>query len=366
MVRLTAKQRLSIVLHMEETPNVQRTARMVGCSVKAVRRWWERDRATGGVEAKKSPGKRKVLTDDGAEEALKLLTKPGQCNTATRVALQFKVSKATIIRGAKRIAAEAGDELVCRRGRPRKAMTKRTKEKRLEFIRLHRHRKCWDNVMFTDRKRFEFAYPGCKVSQTRWVLKSKTKQDEDDTYQPNHPYSINVYLGLTRFGLTSAHRVAGTSKLVSQYCNKKGQRAKNITCQEYRQVLLSTLLPQGEKIFSEMGISRWWFQQDNDPSHVNAQSIISEFNQQRRGASTKVCLLPGWPPNSPDLNLIENLWSWLQARVNAKGCQSFEEFSKALDEAIVAVPKQSRVKLYNSMTNRLHQMVENGGGPSGY
>ena len=53
--------------------------------------------------------------------------------------------------------------------------------------------------------------------------------------------------------------------------------------------------------------------------------------------------------------------------MNAKGsCQTCEEFSKAIDEAIVAVPKQSRVKLYNNMSNRLHQVVENGGGPSGY
>lgn len=365
MVRLTVEQRWLIVLHMKRTPNVPRTAKMVGCSVKAVRRWWERYCVTGGVEAKKSSGRRRVLTADGAKYALKLLTKPGQCNTATRVALHFKVHKVTVIRGAKRVAAEAGDELVVRRGPPKKAMTKHTKERRLAFAERYRHRKCWDNVMFTDRKRFQFAYPGCKVSQARWVLKMG-KQDGDHVYQPNHPYCVNMYLGLTKFGLTGAHKVAGTSKLATQYCNQKGQQARNITRKEYRQVLLSTLLPHGEQIFGKRGISRWWLQQDNDPTHLTAQSILHEFNQQRRGASTKVSLLDGWPPNSPDLNLIENLWAWLQARVNSKGCQTFEEFSQAIDEAIVAVPKRMRVKLYNSMTKRLHQVTKNGGGPSGY
>ena len=46
----------------------------------------------------------------------------------------------------------------------------------------------------------------------------------------------------------------------------------------------------------------------------------------RSGSRATVNLLPNWPPNSPDLNLIENVWAWVQARVDEKGCKNFAEF----------------------------------------
>ena len=44
----------------------------------------------------------------------------------------------------------------------------------------------------------------------------------------------------------------------------------------------------------------WFFQHDGAPSH-NFQNTIDEL-------SNVLNILPGWPPNSPDLNPIELLW----------------------------------------------------------
>ena len=359
MSRLTTEQKWAIVLHMKETQSVNATSKTIGCCVKTVKRWWECYLGTGdSVSMKRNSGRKSYLSAAAAKRALDMLTDKQQCNSAAIVAQHLKqegltahvLSRSTVIRAAKRIATVGGHgELVVKRGKPKKVLTANTKRKRLEFAKRYKKR-VWDDVMFTDRKRFLFAYPGSKVGQTRWVLKKPGVEECDNVYQPNHPYSVNIYLGLTRFGMTAVHKVSGTSKQTSAFKN----------------VLLTTLLPSGQKLFSQVGLSHWYLQQDNDPSHAKAASVLCSFNKQRRGSSTQVSLLEAWPPNSPDLNLIENVWAWIQSRVNAEGCHTFQEFSKAIDKATTEVPQAMRVKLYNSMKKRLDVVLKKAGGPSGY
>jgi hypothetical protein len=111
-------------------------------------------------------------------------------------------------------------------------------------------------------------------------------------------------------------------------------------------------------LFSARGISSWTLQQDNDPTHKCAADQIKQWNQ-AKGSS--VLLLQSWPPNSPDLNLIENVWGWVQRQVDSQGCQTFEEFKQAITDTMAAVPKQHLTNLYDSMKGRLQAVVESGG-----
>ncbi|MFN9944487.1 MAG: transposase, partial [bacterium] len=69
--------------------------------------------------------------------------------------------------------------------------------------------------------------------------------------------------------------------------------------------------------------SAWVFQQDTDPTHRAAPRIVKAYN---KAHGTSITVLPDWPPNSPDLNPIENVWAIVQRKVNARGCSTFEEF----------------------------------------
>jgi hypothetical protein len=95
-------------------------------------------------------------------------------------------------------------------------------------------------------------------------------------------------------------------------------------------VLKNTLLPEGQKL---MNLTTWYLQQDNDPTHRQAPKIVKEWSQSH---GLNVQVLPDWPPLSPDLNLIENFWSHVQARVDAKGCQTFSEFKNAVTSEITS------------------------------
>jgi hypothetical protein len=149
--------------------------------------------------------------------------------------------------------------------------------------------------------------------------------------------------------------VAGTSKQQSKYTNKKGQRSKNITAGEYQDVLKATLLPEGKRIFNAKGVAQWQLQQDNDPSHREGPVIIQEWSSSH---SSSITVLGKWPPNSPDLNPIENVWAYVQGKVNSLGCKSFEEFKLAVLDQVKAVPLSMLNNLFNSMPKRMAKVIQ--------
>lgn len=218
----------------------------------------------------------------------------------------------------------------------------------------------WATVMFTDRKKFYFKFPGEQKKACYWVEKGHRPRVK----KVNNPMAVNVYAGITKFGITKLHFVAGTSKQQPQHKNLKGQPARNITKSEYKDVLEKTLLFWGDKKFRAKGCTRWIFQQDNDPTHRIAMATIQAWNKAHPGC--EVSLLPAWPGNSPDLSPIENLWAWAQAKVDATGCKTFEEFKQCVESTLETVPPKMLQALVNNMKARLKICIENGGDKTGY
>lgn len=320
------------------------------------------------VDHIKPTGRPASISQEVAKRAVDMLADPcnrGAQHVATLLRDQGIISnvvhKATLIRHARQAAIAADTKLWVRRGKPAKSMGKATKEKRLQFAKANKSRQ-WGCVMFSDRKKFHFRYPGSKVRRIQWVTGTSDGGSEA-VYQPNHPQCVNVYAGITKYGMSNVHVVAGTAKHTTPYTNKKGQPAKNITSMEYKDVLHVTLLPDGKRLFSNQGISMWFLQQDNDPTHRCAKAAIPEWNQKM---GTSVQLLPNWPPSSPDLNIIENVWAYVQEKVDARGCETFDQFKQAVINEIQAVPKEYIAKLYQSLPKRMANVMENNGGKTKY
>ena len=304
------------------------------------------------MATQRKSGRRRVLSRAATAQALRLLMSegsPGARDVAqklyTKGFTSTIVHKATVIRACKALAAKEGQPIHAVRGKPAKRLTHDTKSKRLLFCNLSK-RRSWKHVMFTDRKRFFFSYPGARVMPVAWVPKGKPRQ----ACCVNHPQCVNVYLGITKYGVTACKVVAGSSNHQSTFVNKAGKISKNITSSEYQAVLTSTLLPGGRRLFGNKGIHTWTLQQDNDPSHRVAAATVREWNA-REGCC--VALLRNWPPNSPDLNPIENVWAYVQAKVNARGCKSFAEFRNAVLDECSRVPVGMLWHLIESMPRRI-------------
>jgi len=92
-------------------------------------------------------------------------------------------------------------------------------------------------------------------------------------------------------------------------------------------------------------------QQDNDPTHGKASAAA--LAQWHGSGNPGVQLLPGWPPNSPDLSPIENVWGWAQQKVDALGCSNFDEFTAAVEKTLRNVPNSMIQNLFASIPKRL-------------
>jgi hypothetical protein len=174
---------------------------------------------------------------------------------------------------------------------------------------------------------------------------------------------LNIYDGLTSYGMTQCHIVAGTSKHKTEHMNKKGEKAKNITASEYAEVLETTLLPEAPRIFSTQGVGTFVLQHVTDPTHKVATITVAKWNTRH---ASSISVLKDWPPNSPDLNPTENAWGIVQAKVNAPGCKTFDEFKRAVLDQMKAVTKKQQIKLVRSMKGRLAQVIDCGGGKINY
>lgn len=368
MARLTKKQRWQIVHEMERCGNATRVAKHVGCSEEAVRRWWRVHSATGDVQPRKSSGRKPLLGPDARDATLKLLVENkigGSSSVAKHLKAEGITSKLldrkTIARAAWKAAAERGIKLTVERRKPKPGMTESTRLKRLHFAGVNKRRD-WNRVMFTDRSKFHFSYPGSKVHPCRWKEKGSTGV-QGTVYQPTHPQVLNIYAGITKYGVSRFHIVAGSSKYKSEHLTKRGTQARNITQSEMREVLKKTLLPEGQRLFSSQGIGSWVLQLDGDRCHRVAKQIVKEWNEKKGSA---VSVLEDWPPHSPDLSPIENFWGWVQAQVNKKGCASFDQYTEEVKRQMSKVPKRILVNYYNSMKKRLERVLDRQGGYTGY
>lgn len=88
--------------------------------------------------------------------------------------------------------------------------------------------------------------------------------------------------------------------------------------EEFLEVLNQQLKPQATLLFAAAGVQQYTWLLDGAPAHtaVATKQFMLDNN---------ISVLQDWPPNSPDLNPIENAWAWLKQQVYAKHYSSLEE-----------------------------------------
>jgi transposase len=361
----SVEERWSIVAAWKQAGSLVAVSKMLGLSLRMVKRWVERYNATGRVDDAPRSGRKPLLSSAAARQARLLLTSKGNGGAKSVAKLLYMsghvnmlVDRKTVTRAYSKLTKEMGITYRVKTGKPGKELTAATVQKRLAFCRANQTRS-WSNVLFTDRKKFAFYYPGEKVQAVQYLEKGQ----RHEAYRVNHAQVVNVYAGISRFGVTKLHVVSGSSGQKASYKTKKGTVAKNITAMEYKDVVMSTLLPEGRRIFTAQGISSWVLQQDNDPSHKDAVKLVEDWNAKH---ASSVSVLQPWPPNSPDLNPIENLWAWMDRKLDAMGCSTFQEYKAAVHSVAKSVPPRMSFNLITSMPARIAECMRLGGKITGY
>ena len=97
---------------------------------------------------------------------------------------------------------------------------------------------------------------------------------------------------------------------------------------------------------------------DNAPSH--AAKATTQFLHSLGFVNETLMV---WPPNSPDLNPIENLWSIIKLHVYANGKQysSKDDLWMVIKESAATIPKSIIEKLTDSVKDRLFEVIKRHG-----
>lgn len=104
------------------------------------------------------------------------------------------------------------------------------------------------------------------------------------------------------------------------------------------------------------------FQDDNAPIH-RAKRVKNWFQEHESSFAHMI-----WPPQSPDLNPIENMWDELEREL--RRCSPLPSSTKELQELLMELWSKLNVdtarKLIESMPRRMRSVIQAKGGPTKY
>ena len=118
----------------------------------------------------------------------------------------------------------------------------------------------------------------------------------------------------------------------------------------YKQILIHQLIPSANELFKDKS---WVFQQDNDPKHT--------ANNVKNYLKKKKLVVFSWPTQSPDLNLIENLWSILDHGIKIRAPKNEEELFQILQNQWKNISGELLQSLVVSMPRRCKAAIKSRG-----
>jgi len=115
-----------------------------------------------------------------------------------------------------------------------------------------------------------------------------------------------------------------------------------LNLEEYQKILDTTLIPfiNNDSIFMQ------------DGAQCNRSKSTLEYLDRRHISATS-----DWPAQSPDLNIIENLWSVLKSRVQKRLPKTSNELWVITKEEWNAISKDEVIRLFKSILIRLKEVI---------
>jgi len=123
----------------------------------------------------------------------------------------------------------------------------------------------------------------------------------------------------------------------------------------YKNILSRHMIPDAKRMFPE---GSYVFQHDNAPVHT-AASV-------KKWVQTKGLDVMIWPPQSPDLNPIENLWYILDLALKNRHPHSRLDLVNTLKIGWSEISAKKREALVGSMKKRCELVIESQGYPIKY
>jgi transposase len=217
--------------------------------------------------------------------------------------------------------------------RKKPMISEKNRKARLEFAKKYVNMppEFWKKILWSDESKFEIINSKRRVR----VYKVKGERLTQQTIQPTvkHSKSITVWGCVAASGIGELVEISGL-----------------MDAKQYVDILTNNLIKSAQKLKIK---DHFIFQSDNDPKHTSKKS--KEWLAQ----NLIECL--EWPSQSPDLNIIENLWEYLDRQIEPKFRKSIKDFKTAIFREWKNIPKELIDKCIESIPRRLQAVIKANG-----
>lgn len=304
-------------------------AKKLGRDVQWIKRTEKRFKELGSFQDRPRPGQPTKMTEGDKKRLVKQVQ--GKKRKSTRkVSATFQTKKHEKLgRETIRITLKASG-LFPHRMRKTPKLTDKQKLKRVAFAKKYR-RYDWSKCAFWDETEFELTPTPNPKNDIIWDKKGK----EHRYGKLAHPAKFKFGAAITVHGATRIVPYTGTI-----------DAPKFIT-------MVDKVIPDLNKMF---GKNKWTWIQDGATCHTATISM-----DHLRSVVPDVFPKKDWPANSPDDNVIENTFGFMDAEVQAKGAQTLRSLEANVRSAWKKVTPEYCKKCIDTMPQRLKQIIDSNG-----
>ena len=320
-----------IIQHLNDGQSYRKTAQVVGISLATVQRVANRVFPGRVVEKKGRPPK---LTARDKLYCVRKITLGGR-ETAVEVAkdLEHELGLPVDANTVRRILKEKGLGPIVKPKKPH--LSPKNVKARLVWAEAHKNWTLddWRWVVWTEESKINrFGSDGCKYAWKR----------DSEMLQPRHVQQT-VKHGGGNIKIWSCITYEGVGYIV--------WIKENLTQEIYKDILKDDFVKTiGEY---DLDLEKIIFQQDNDPKHT-ARSVKEWLENQPFEAME-------WPPQSPDLNPIENMWALLKKRLYRdydRPPKGMHDLWDRIAETWYKITKEECQKFIDTMPERCRQVIK--------
>jgi transposase len=316
------KKREQIVL-LKQTGKMtnQQISDQIGVDPKTVYNTWKRFKKKRSMATKKGQGRKRKLTN---KQRKQLAKKAKKGKESPQLAKEYSpkvggVSESTIQRELKR---EGLQYLVIEN---KDLLTENQIKRRLKFAKEHRNDD-WKYALFSDEKSFQLG----SIPHKKW--QDPTERDTAETKR--HAPKVHVWGGIGVHFKTDLYFFH-----------------QNLNADLMHQILKTSLPPRYSYNLPPHLRHKWILVQDNDPKHRSKKvtQLLDEIAPDR---------LSDFPANSPDFNIVEDVWTAIARAIEHRKIQTMAQLKKAVKEEWDKLEPQLVQNSVNSIQQRLRECIK--------
>lgn len=296
-----------------------------GFSWPFVLRWYGRTNA----DDVKRPG-RKPLVNSRTRATIKRKMEGKERRSTRSTAREVNLSRETVRLTAVRMGLKPYHK-------PRQPLlTDVHRARRLAFARSYA-KQDWRSVVFTDEKIFPLFTKSNSKNDVVWA---KSTAAVPPAQRVAKSIGVMVWGGISWRGKLELIRLEG-----------------KVDAAKYNTILVAGCENANELFRGD----DWLWQQDGAPTHTAAAN-----QQHLLDNGINFITKTEWPPNSPDINVIENLWAIITDKVAPRRAKTKDELWRFVQEEWNAIPLETVRSLIDSASKRLAIVRRERGGWTGY